>query len=335
MVLARSVCTVVNMLIPLISHPALGHDGPLPAELTALVAQLSLAGDVYLALPLQSRGERGAARLSPLLRSGRVRVGPFSASELEAAVTFLDSGAVAVVFDLNAAVDYAAPQLKVAVSVLPPHRVYVHARDGGVGGSVDSLTPTISSAIAVLRDGVAGFFVAPGGAGEVSSEYAKALRIAAGPDVSVALATAPGACSSAAVGRLHRAEVHVVAPAFVAGTPGEAEAEEGAMGGGRLDVGGCLVACSRSDRPDGLFATVVVDECGHALGLVYSNGASILEAIRCGRGVYYSRSRCVCGGGWAVGAEGGVSAHFLTLPPPLSAAGCGARGTHPARGSSC
>ena len=42
-----------------------------------------------------------------------------------------------------------------------------------------------------------------------------------------------------------------------------------------LDAVGAFVACLRSDRPDGLFTTVVVDECNVALGLVYSSAESV------------------------------------------------------------
>jgi phosphoribosyl-ATP pyrophosphohydrolase/phosphoribosyl-AMP cyclohydrolase/histidinol dehydrogenase len=81
-----------------------------------------------------------------------------------------------------------------------------------------------------------------------------------------------------------------------------------------LDITESFIACARSDRPDGLFATVVVDEVhalhishaqplsssrykiqvGKALGLVYSSKESLQEAIRTRQGVYYSRSRHAC-----------------------------------------
>ena len=47
----------------------------------------------------------------------------------------------------------------------------------------------------------------------------------------------------------------------------------------------------RTDRSDGLFPTLVLEADGAALGLVYSSAASIAAAVRCGRGVYWSRSR--------------------------------------------
>lgn len=47
----------------------------------------------------------------------------------------------------------------------------------------------------------------------------------------------------------------------------------------------------KTDREDGLFSTVVVDESGACLGLVYSNEESIRISLQRGVGVYWSRSR--------------------------------------------
>jgi phosphoribosyl-ATP pyrophosphohydrolase/phosphoribosyl-AMP cyclohydrolase/histidinol dehydrogenase len=54
----------------------------------------------------------------------------------------------------------------------------------------------------------------------------------------------------------------------------------------------------------------VSDEHGKTLGLVYSSGDSILEAIRSGRGVYYSRSR---GGLWRKGDTSGAWQQLLSI----------------------
>jgi len=40
-----------------------------------------------------------------------------------------------------------------------------------------------------------------------------------------------------------------------------------------------IVAPLKSDRPDGLFPTIVVDEEGYSLGLAYSSKESIRVAI--------------------------------------------------------
>eukprot|EP00521_Asterionellopsis_glacialis_P016537 CAMPEP_0195290684 /NCGR_PEP_ID=MMETSP0707-20130614/6452_1 /TAXON_ID=33640 /ORGANISM="Asterionellopsis glacialis, Strain CCMP134" /LENGTH=472 /DNA_ID=CAMNT_0040350841 /DNA_START=23 /DNA_END=1441 /DNA_ORIENTATION=- len=72
-------------------------------------------------------------------------------------------------------------------------------------------------------------------------------------------------------------------------------------------LGLSYAACMRTDRPDGLYTTVVCTRSGEALGLVYSSKESIVAALECGRGVYYSRSR---NGLWR---KGDTSGHFQTL----------------------
>jgi len=72
-------------------------------------------------------------------------------------------------------------------------------------------------------------------------------------------------------------------------------------------LGLSYAACLKTDRPDGLFSTVVCTRSGEALGLVYSSKESIIAALECGRGVYYSRSRN------SLWRKGDTSGHFQTL----------------------
>ena len=65
-----------------------------------------------------------------------------------------------------------------------------------------------------------------------------------------------------------------------------------------------------SDRSDGLFPTVVTDQYGVCLGLVYSNHESIEKAIRSGNGVYWSRSRNKL---WIKGAESGDTQDLISI----------------------
>ncbi|KAK0260187.1 trifunctional histidinol dehydrogenase [Friedmanniomyces endolithicus] len=58
-----------------------------------------------------------------------------------------------------------------------------------------------------------------------------------------------------------------------------------------IRVASLLLAKTKSDRADGLFTTLVTDERGIALGLIYSNEESVAESLRSGRGVYWSRKR--------------------------------------------
>jgi phosphoribosyl-ATP pyrophosphohydrolase/phosphoribosyl-AMP cyclohydrolase/histidinol dehydrogenase len=74
-----------------------------------------------------------------------------------------------------------------------------------------------------------------------------------------------------------------------------------------VQLGKSFAACMKTDRSDGLYTTVVCTRTGEALGLVYSSVESIVAALECGRGVYYSRSR---NGLWR---KGDTSGHYQTL----------------------
>ena len=64
-----------------------------------------------------------------------------------------------------------------------------------------------------------------------------------------------------------------------------------------------------SDRPDGLIPTIVTDENGISLGLVYSNERSIEVALQTGRGVYHSRRH----GLWIKGQESGDIQELINI----------------------
>lgn len=78
---------------------------------------------------------------------------------------------------------------------------------------------------------------------------------------------------------------------------------------GRLPLADALAAPLTSDRADGLWPTVVVDETGVALGLVWSDRESLSQAIDTGRGVYHSRSR----GLWVKGETSGAVQELLAI----------------------
>ncbi|MCP4899675.1 MAG: phosphoribosyl-ATP diphosphatase [bacterium] len=87
-----------------------------------------------------------------------------------------------------------------------------------------------------------------------------------------------------------------------------ADAQVGmAIYSGRLDLGDAFMAPLVSDRPDGLWATVVADETGVAQGLVYSSADSLRAAINERKGIYQSRSR----GLWVKGATSGNTQKLL------------------------
>ena len=92
-----------------------------------------------------------------------------------------------------------------------------------------------------------------------------------------------------------------------------ADAQVGmALYSGRMDLGDAIAAPLVSDRPDGLFPTVVADQAGVALGLVYSSADSIRHAVAERRGIYWSRSRQ---GLWRKGESSGDVQELLRVTP--------------------
>jgi phosphoribosyl-ATP pyrophosphohydrolase/phosphoribosyl-AMP cyclohydrolase len=77
----------------------------------------------------------------------------------------------------------------------------------------------------------------------------------------------------------------------------------------QMHLGEAIAAPLTSDRPDGLWPTVVCDEHGVALGLCWSNLESLLEAVERQRGVYHSRSR----GLWVKGETSGNTQELLRI----------------------
>lgn len=73
-------------------------------------------------------------------------------------------------------------------------------------------------------------------------------------------------------------------------------------------IGQFFTAVLTSDRPDGLWPTVITDPLGIALGLAYSNAESLTHAIRTRQGTYWSRSR---NGLWVKGATSGATQALL------------------------
>lgn len=71
--------------------------------------------------------------------------------------------------------------------------------------------------------------------------------------------------------------------------------------GDKISAAKILAARAVADQNTGLYATLVTDERGISLGLVWSSDESIAEALRTGTGVYQSRKR----GLWYKGQSSG------------------------------
>ena len=73
-------------------------------------------------------------------------------------------------------------------------------------------------------------------------------------------------------------------------------------------LGQFFAAVLTSDRPDGLWPTVITDPLGIALGLAYSNAESLTHAFKTRQGTYWSRSRNEL---WIKGATSGATQQLL------------------------
>lgn len=78
---------------------------------------------------------------------------------------------------------------------------------------------------------------------------------------------------------------------------------------GRITLASALTSIMVSDREDGLWATVVTDQHGLALGLAWSNQESLKQAIETRRGVYHSRTR----GLWVKGETSGARQELMRV----------------------
>ena len=233
-----------------------------------------------------------AGTIESLLRVARCRVGGGIRDE-ETAVRWLDAGAERVILGTAA-----EPEL---LGRLPRERV-IAALDAKhddvvVEGWTKKTGRSVLERMRELREFVGGFLVTfverEGRLEGVDMDRVRALVEEAGD----ARVTVAGGVRS----------VEEIAEIDAIG----ADAQVGmALYSGKMDLGDAIGAPLRSDRPDGLYPTVVCDESGRALGLVYSNDESLREAVRTGSGVYWSRSR---GGLWRKGETSGATQELLAI----------------------
>lgn len=266
---------------------AIDAGSPLP-----LLKQFSLAGEVAVVDLDAAKGEgNNSGLMRELCRHGKVRVGG-GIRDLETALSWLDAGADSIVIGTAA-----TPEL---LRQLPRDRVIValDARDGEVvtHGWRQGTGRGILELIEELRPWCGGFLVTfverEGRLGGTDLERAKAVVEAAG-DARVIIAG--GVTSIEEVVALDRIG---------------ADAQVGmALYTGEMDLAEAISAPLRSDRPDGLWPTVVVDEHGVALGLAYSSLDSLRAAVDSRSGVYHSRDRGV----WFKGRTSGATQELLGI----------------------
>jgi len=289
------------MLVPTVAVAASAFDA------VASVQKLSVLGLVNVSLSVEQLEQlappttNDAAKTAVL--SARTLVGPFTPDMMAAAASWLDQGARKVVVDAAANDEAALEAAAVAVSELPAARVVLRVPVASTtdAEALKALQPRLEK----LRECVGGVI----------------LSVRAGDEEEkAAAATASTFDSLVAVRKLFRDDVEggflvgvewqSVSPSLETVAKLHHKAVSVVNASIAADAPLAFVKCLRTDRPDGLFTTVVADRAGVALGLVYSSEESVLAAIESGRGVYYSRSR---GGLWKKGESSGNAQTLVQL----------------------
>jgi len=257
-----------------------------------LADRFAVAGELAV-IDLDAALGQGENRtvVASLIRRYRCRVGGGIRS-VDAALEWLDRGARQVILGTAA-----RPEI---LAQLPRRRVMA-ALDGVHGEEVvegwqRATGRRVVDRIRELRDLVGGFLVTcverEGRLG--GGDLAATREIVAAAD-GVPVTVAGGITTAEEIAELDRLG---------------ADAQVGmAIYTGRLGLAEAFAAPLRSDRPDGLWPTVVVDEHGLALGLAYSSAASLAAAIQARQGIYQSRSR----GLWVKGATSGATQELLRV----------------------
>jgi len=211
---------------------------------------------------------------------------------LDAAKRVLDAGARSIMVGTRADPEF--------LSALPRERLVAALDERGGEVVVEGWTKGTGRAVAdrmrELASLVGGFLVTfveeEGSLKGIDLKRAKALVEAA---QGVRVTFAGGASSTAEITALD-----ALGADLQAGT---------AIAMGRLGLAEAFAAPLVSDRADGLWPTVVCDEGGKALGLVWSDLESLKASIETGRGTYRSRSR----GLWIKGESSGDSQDFVRV----------------------
>jgi phosphoribosyl-ATP pyrophosphohydrolase len=258
----------------------------------AVAVGFAVAGDMAV-IDLDAALGRGSNSevIGELVRRYPCRVGGGIRS-VENALDWLDRGAQRVILGTMA-----TPEI---LAELPRERVM--AALDGVDGEVvvegwqTGTGASVLDRVRELRDLVGSFLVTfverEGRLGGIDLEACKSVVEAAG---STPVTIAGGVTTGEEIAALDRLG---------------ADAQVGmAIYTGRLALADAFAAPLVSDRPDGLWPTVVVDEAGVALGLVYSSPESLRAAIKERRGVYQSRSR----GLWFKGETSGATQELLRV----------------------
>lgn len=269
------------------AEKALDAGDPLP-----IAERFAIAGEIaVIDLDAAMRKGSNGALVERLVARFACRVGG-GIRDVETAVRWLDLGAAKVILGTMA-----VPEV---LGRLPRERVIaaLDARDGEVvvEGWTERTGRALLERIGELKELVGGFLVTfverEGRLGGTDMALARAVIEAAAP---ARVTIAGGVTTAEEIAALDRLG---------------ADAQVGmALYAGRLGLADAIMAPLVTDRPDGLWPTIVTDERGTALGLVYSSRESIRQAVQRRMGIYQSRSR----GLWVKGETSGHTQELVRI----------------------
>jgi phosphoribosyl-ATP pyrophosphohydrolase len=258
-----------------------------------MLERFAVVGEIAV-IDLDAALGRGsnAPLIRELLRRARCRLGG-GIRTADEALGWLDAGAEKVILGTASTPD--------VLQELPRDRV-IAALDGVDGevvvrGWTERTGASVLDRLSELRELVGGFLVTfverEGRLGGIDDEACRRVVEAAGR---AAVTLAGGVTTADEIAVLDRMG---------------ADAQVGmAIYTGRLGLAEAFAAPLVSDRGDGLWPTVVCDEHGTALGLVYSSAESLAAAVDERRGIYWSRSR---GELWRKGDTSGATQELLRV----------------------
>ena len=255
--------------------------------------EFSVAGEVAV-VDLDAAMGRGtnAPIMRELVRKAPCRVGG-GIRDVDTALAWLDAGAERVVIGTAASVDFC--------SQLPRDRVIAAVdAEGGtvvVNGWQTKTEHSVLDRITELAPVVGGFLLTQveyeGGMSGWNEDLVAQAVQAAG---SVRITAAGGITTAEDVGRLDLLG---------------ADAQVGmALYTNRMTLGDAVGAPLVKAIEERLWPTVVCDEEGHAIGLVWSTRESLEAAVRERRGIYWSRSRNSL---WIKGETSGATQELLRV----------------------
>ncbi|KAJ3275549.1 trifunctional histidinol dehydrogenase [Borealophlyctis nickersoniae] len=248
----------------------------------------SLVGDAIISLTTES----DLPSLTQNLRSSSscwIQLPVAAAPATDSALAALDAGASKVVLPLARVEGVPPTDSESIFQQLPGDRLAVAIPPGVTQEKLIEL-------VQLYKPFVSAFIISNTGSASLESLVAKVVAAAAERKVAFVLESV----TTDVIAQLDKAGADVAVDSSVLSV-GASE--------GKLDIGAAFAAPLKTDRPDGLFPTIVVDEQGVALGLCYSSRESISESIRTGSGVYQSRAR----GLWYKGATSGATQALVKM----------------------